>query len=98
GRGRFWPSTPPHISLPSKGCANCASHWLPFGPGRRGLSAIGTMESRMSKAGLDNRHRNHDGEISHKHGNAEKFARRVEATYPTLRFSAEVLPLFSVSS
>ena len=23
----------------------------------------------MSKAGLDNRHRNHDGEISHKHGN-----------------------------
>jgi hypothetical protein len=24
----------------------------------------------MSKAGLDNRHRNHDGEISHKHGNA----------------------------
>jgi len=27
------------------------------------------MESTMSKAGLDNRHRNHDGEISHKHGN-----------------------------
>ena len=25
-------------------------------------------ESGMSKAGLDNRHRNHDGEISHKHG------------------------------
>ena len=23
----------------------------------------------MSKPGLDNRHRNHDGEISHKHGN-----------------------------
>ena len=23
----------------------------------------------MSKSGLDNRHRNHDGEISHKHGN-----------------------------
>ena len=22
----------------------------------------------MSKPGLDNRHRNHDGEISHKHG------------------------------
>jgi hypothetical protein len=33
------------------------------------LSAIGTMEGSMSKAGLDNRHRNHDGEISHKHGN-----------------------------
>jgi hypothetical protein len=27
------------------------------------------MESSMSKAGLDNRHRNRDGEISHKHGN-----------------------------
>ena len=25
----------------------------------------------MSKTGLDNRHRNHDGEISHKHGNTE---------------------------
>jgi hypothetical protein len=33
------------------------------------LSAAGTGESGMSKAGLDNRHRNHDGEISHKHGN-----------------------------
>ena len=33
------------------------------------LSAVGTMESSMSKAGLDNRHRNKDGEISHKHGN-----------------------------
>ena len=27
------------------------------------------MESSMSKAGLDNRQRNKDGEISHKHGN-----------------------------
>ncbi len=27
------------------------------------------MESSMSKTGLDNRHRNHDGQISHKHGN-----------------------------
>jgi hypothetical protein len=26
-------------------------------------------ERNMSKAGLDNRHRNKDGEISHKHGN-----------------------------
>ena len=33
------------------------------------LSAAGTMEDGMSKPGLDNRHRNHDGEISHKHGN-----------------------------
>jgi hypothetical protein len=33
------------------------------------LPAVGTRESSMSKAGLDNRHCNHDGEISHKHGN-----------------------------
>ena len=33
------------------------------------LSAVGTMESSMSKPGLDNRHRNKDGEISSKHGN-----------------------------
>jgi hypothetical protein len=33
------------------------------------LPAMGIRESSMSKAGLDNRHRNHDGEISHKHGN-----------------------------
>jgi hypothetical protein len=33
------------------------------------LSAARTMESSMSKAGLDNRHRNKDGEISGKHGN-----------------------------
>ena len=45
------------------------ARWLPFGPGGRMLSAVGTMESSMSKAGLDNRHRNKDGEISHKHGN-----------------------------
>jgi hypothetical protein len=32
-------------------------------------AAVGTRESSMSKAGLDNRHRNKDGEISHKHGN-----------------------------
>jgi hypothetical protein len=28
------------------------------------------MESTMSKTGLDNRHRNRDGEISQKHGNS----------------------------
>jgi hypothetical protein len=42
---------------------------LPFGPGGRKLSAVGKTESSMSKAGLDNRHRNKDGEISGKHGN-----------------------------
>ena len=29
---------------------------------------VGTMESSMSKAGLGNRHLNHDREINHKHG------------------------------
>jgi hypothetical protein len=43
--------------------------WLPFDPHRRMLSVAGTMESSMSKAGLDHRHRNTDGEISSKHGN-----------------------------
>jgi hypothetical protein len=32
------------------------------------LSGVGTMESSMSKAGLDNRHRNKDSEISQRHG------------------------------
>src|SRR6516165_574724 len=31
--------------------------------------SAGTMEGSMPKATLDNRHRNRDGEISHKHGN-----------------------------
>jgi hypothetical protein len=55
-----------------------ASHTVSVGEARRRdayvqvarmLSAAGTMESSMSKAGLDNRHRNKDGEISGKHGN-----------------------------
>jgi hypothetical protein len=36
---------------------------------REDAAGHGHMESSMSKPGLDNRHRNHDGEISHKHGN-----------------------------
>jgi hypothetical protein len=42
---------------------------LPFDTNGRMFSAVGITESAMSKAGLDNRHRNKDGEISHKHGN-----------------------------
>jgi hypothetical protein len=41
---------------------------LPFDPKPMMLYLAGTTERSMSKAGLDNRHRNHDGEISHKHG------------------------------
>jgi hypothetical protein len=46
-----------------------ARKWLPFHPDGRmvWLRLIG--ESSMSKPGLDHRHRNKDGEISHKHGN-----------------------------
>jgi hypothetical protein len=47
----------------------CCGARLPFDPDGRMLPSAGTMESSMSKTGLDNRHRNHDGEISHKHGN-----------------------------
>src|SRR5436190_9907611 len=41
---------------------------LPFGPHRRMLSVRAQRESGMSKAGVDNRHRNKDGDISGKHG------------------------------
>ena len=42
---------------------------MPFDLGGWMLSAAGTMEASMSKASLDNRHRNKDAEISGKHGN-----------------------------
>src|SRR5205809_5678927 len=77
--------------------AGCASHWLPFGPGGRMLSAVGTMESSMSKAGLDNRHRNKDGEISHKHGNTligtlrKVYGQSFAAGYPEAEKLSEVL-------
>ena len=52
------------------------------------LSASGRMERSMTKAGLDNRHRNKDGEISHKHGNTlirtlhKIYGRCFAASYP----------------
>ena len=61
------------------------------------LSAIGTMEGSMSKAGLDNRHRNHDGEISHKHGNMligtlrKIYGQSFAAGYPATEKLSEVL-------
>ena len=61
------------------------------------LSAVGTMESSMSKAGLDNRHRNHDGEISHKHGNTligtlrKVYGQSFAAGYPEAEKLSEVL-------
>jgi hypothetical protein len=61
------------------------------------LSAKGTREGSMSKAGLDNRHRNHDGEISHKHGNAligtlrKIYGQSFAAGYPATEKLSEVL-------
>ena len=61
------------------------------------LPAAGTMESSMSKAGLDNRHRNRDGEISHKHGNTlirtlrKVYGQSFAAGYPETEKLSEVL-------
>ena len=57
----------------------------------------GTMESSMSKAGLDKRHRNNDGEISHKHGDTvirtlrKIYGRGFAAGYPETDKLSEVL-------
>jgi hypothetical protein len=51
----------------------------------------------MSKPGLDNRHRNHDGEISHKHGNTlirtlrKMYGQGFAAGYPDTAMLSEVL-------
>jgi hypothetical protein len=55
------------------------------------------MESSMSKAGLDNRHRNQEGEISHKHGNTlirtlrKLYGQSFAAGYPEAEKLSEVL-------
>jgi hypothetical protein len=65
------------------------------------LSAVknkgGKRESGMSKAGLDNRHRNKDGEISHKHGDTlirtlrKVYGQGFAAGYPETEKLSEVL-------
>jgi hypothetical protein len=51
----------------------------------------------MSKTGLDNRHRNHDGEISHKHGNTlirtlrKVYGQSFAAGHPETKTLSEVL-------
>jgi hypothetical protein len=55
------------------------------------------MESTMGKAGLDNRHRNKDGEISHKHGNTlirtlrKIYGQSFAAGYPDTEKLSEVM-------
>jgi len=58
----------------------------------------------MSKAGLDNRHRNKDGEISHKHGNTQvSILRKIygvgfAAGYPGTATLSEVLAQLNETS
>ena len=58
----------------------------------------------MSKAGLDNRHRNHDGEISHKHGNTlistlrKIYGPGFAAGYPATATLSEVLAQLNETS
>lgn len=68
------------------------------------LSAAGTMENTMSNAGLDNRHRNSDGEISYKHGKTpictlrKVYGQSFAAGYPeTEKLSAVLLKLNETS-
>ena len=68
------------------------------------LSLAATMESSMSKAGLDNRHRNHDGEIRHKHGNTlirtlrKIYGQGFAAGYPETENLGEVLLQLNATS
>ena len=61
------------------------------------LSAADTMEGSMSKASLDNRHRNTDGEISAKHGNTlirtlrKIYGQSFAAGYPETEKLSEIL-------
>lgn len=61
------------------------------------LSLAATTESSMSKPGLDNRHRNHDGDISHKHGNTlvstlrKIYGQGFAAGYPPTEKLSEVM-------
>ena len=50
----------------------------------------------MSKAGLDNRQRNQDGEISHKHGNT--LIRTFPNNLTAMLFGYQVKPSFTVQN
>jgi hypothetical protein len=66
-------------------------------PRREDAVGCGNKESSMSKAGLDNRHRNKDGEISGKHGNTlirtlrKIYGQSFAAGYPETEKLSEVL-------
>jgi len=58
----------------------------------------------MSNTGLDNRHRNHDGEISHKHGNTlirtlrKIYGQSFAAGYPETTKLSEILAQLNETS
>ena len=66
--------------------------------------AVGTRESSMSKAGLDNRHSKHDGEISHKHGSTlvgtlrKIYGQGFAAGYPPTEQLSGVMPYLNETS
>src|SRR5579872_2406407 len=66
--------------------------------------SVGARESSMSKAGLDNRHRNHDGDISHRHGNTlvgtlrKIYGQGFAAGYPATEKLSEVLSQLNETS
>jgi hypothetical protein len=95
--GRHFFRTRPRDSLNTDivsqtGHAGC--HLNPLGGCCRRLAA---PEGSMSKAGLDNRHRNHDGEISIKHGTTligslrKIYGQGFAAGYPATEKLSEVL-------
>src|SRR5579872_1190741 len=66
--------------------------------------SVGAVESSRNKAGLDNRHRNHDGDISHKHGNTlvgtlrKIYGQGFAAGYPATEKLSEVLSQLNETS
>jgi hypothetical protein len=68
------------------------------------LPGTGTREGSMSKASLDNRHRNKDGEISGKHGNTligtlrKVYGQGFAAGYPETEKLSEVLSRLNETS
>src|ERR1700712_498592 len=73
-------------------------------PRREDAGVPGQGENRMSKAGRDNRHRNHDGEISHKHGNTlirtlrQIYGMGFAAGYPATEKLSDVLHQLNATS
>jgi hypothetical protein len=70
---------------------------LAITPRQEDAARRGTEESHMSKPGLDGRHRDKNGEISHKHGNTQVgtlrkiYGKGFAAGYPETTELSEVL-------